>query len=110
MFPNKRYLGPGLLINNVNIAIPQQGPRRKFPPMPAKTLFHIAVLPGDGIGVDVTEEAIRVLRAVEKRLGAFTLKMNKYDCGAVCYQRTGNDLPPDTIIGCCQADAVLLGA
>ena len=78
--------------------------------MPAKTIFHIAVLPGDGIGIDVTEEAIRVLRAVEKAFGTFTLKMTKYDCGAVCYQRTGHDLPPDTLVACCQADAILLGA
>jgi 3-isopropylmalate dehydrogenase len=78
--------------------------------MPTKTTFHIAVLPGDGIGIDVTDEALRVLRAVEEKLGAFTLKLTKYDSGAVCYQRTGYDLPHDTIIACCQADAVLLGA
>src|SRR6476660_7875405 len=78
--------------------------------MPTKSTYHIAVLPGDGIGVDVTEEAIRVLQAVEKSLGAFTLDLKKYDGGAVCYKRTGHDLPPDSLVACCQADAVLLGA
>lgn len=78
--------------------------------MPAKAKIHIAVLPGDGIGVDVTEEAVRVLRAVEQSLDAFTLKLTTHDCGAVCYQKTGHDLPPDTLVACCQAHAVLLGA
>jgi 3-isopropylmalate dehydrogenase len=78
--------------------------------MPTKTTFHIAVLPGDGIGVDVTAEAVRVLRAVETMLGAFTLRMTTHEAGAVCYQRTGVDLPADTLDACRQADAVLLGA
>jgi 3-isopropylmalate dehydrogenase len=78
--------------------------------MATKNTFHIAVLPGDGIGVDVTDEAVRVLRAVEKSVGTFLLKMTRYESGAVCYQKTGSDLPPDALIGCCQADAVLVGA
>ena len=72
--------------------------------------FHIAVLPGDGIGIDVTEEAVRVLRAVERSLGSFALRLTTHECGAVCYQRTGDDLPRETLDACRQADAVLLGA
>jgi 3-isopropylmalate dehydrogenase len=75
-----------------------------------KESFQIAVLPGDGIGIDVTEEAVRVLRAVEQRFGSFTLKLTNHESGAICYQRTGNDLPPETLDACRQADAVLLGA
>jgi len=78
--------------------------------MPAKPHFNIAVLPGDGIGVDVTTEAVRVLRAVEQIVGAFTLRLTNYESGAECYKKTGHDLPPQTLVGCCQADAVLLGA
>ena len=78
--------------------------------MPTKTTFDIAVLPGDGIGIDVTTEAVRVLRAVEQNLGSFTLRMTTHESGALCYQRTGHDLPPDTLMACRQADAVLLGA
>jgi 3-isopropylmalate dehydrogenase len=69
--------------------------------------FHIAVLPGDGIGIDVTAEAVRVLQAVP---GDFTLKFTTHESGALCYQRTGNDLPAETIDACRKADAVLLGA
>lgn len=72
-----------------------------------KTNFRIAVLPGDGIGIDVTAEAVRVLRAVE---GPFTLEMTTHESGAICYQRTGSDLPAETLAACRQADAVLLGA
>src|SRR5688500_15035675 len=74
--------------------------------MPQPT-YHLAVLPGDGLGIDVTAEAVKVLRALE---GPFTLKMTTHESGAVCYQRTGTDLPADTIEACKSADAVLLGA
>jgi 3-isopropylmalate dehydrogenase len=67
-------------------------------------------LPGDGIGVDVTEEAVRVLNAVEHSLGTFKLRMTRHEAGAACYKKTGSDLPPDTLVACCQADAVFLGA
>ncbi|MBI3823411.1 MAG: isocitrate/isopropylmalate dehydrogenase family protein [Planctomycetes bacterium] len=78
--------------------------------MTKKSEFHIAVLPGDGIGVDVTAEAVRVLRAVEQRLNDVTFTLTTHDCGAVCYQRTGDDLPATTLDACRKADAVLLGA
>jgi 3-isopropylmalate dehydrogenase len=78
--------------------------------MPTKSTFHIAVLPGDGIGIDVTAEAVRVLRAVEQNLGGFILPMTTHESGAICYQRTGNELPPETLDACRNADAVLLGA
>jgi 3-isopropylmalate dehydrogenase len=78
--------------------------------MPTKTTFHIAVLPGDGIGIEVIEEAVRVVEAVQESCGGFALRMTKHECGADCYQRTGDDLPRDTLEACRQADAVLLGA
>lgn len=75
-----------------------------------RTTFHLAVLPGDGIGPDVTAEALKVLRAVERRVGTFHLDWREYDCGAACYRRTGTDLPAATLSACRAADAVLLGA
>src|SRR5205085_2087629 len=38
------------------------------------------------------------------------LEMAEYECGAVCYQKTGSDLPASTLEACRQTDAVLLGA
>jgi 3-isopropylmalate dehydrogenase len=70
--------------------------------------LHIAVLPGDGIGIDVTAEAVKVLRAAAQ--GRFPLELTEYECGARCYQRIGTDLPEATLAACRSADAVLLGA
>jgi 3-isopropylmalate dehydrogenase len=77
--------------------------------MPVKTSFDIAVLPGDGIGVDVTAEAVKVLRALQ-RTGSFTLNLTTHDSGALCYLKTGADLPAATLDAARAADAVLLGA
>src|SRR3954447_11571904 len=77
--------------------------------MTLKNTFDIAVLPGDGIGIDVTAEAVRVLQALQRDAG-FQLRLTTHDCGAVCYQRTGDDLPAATVAAARAADAVLLGA
>jgi len=70
---------------------------------------HIAVLPGDGIGPEVTAEAVQVLRAVGERFEhAFSL--DEALVGGCAIDRTGNPLPPDTLALCRSADAVLLGA
>ena len=49
--------------------------------------FQISVLPGDGIGIDVTAEAVKVLRALH---GDFRLNLAEYPCGAECYRRTAS--------------------
>ncbi|MGC8520967.1 MAG: 3-isopropylmalate dehydrogenase [Steroidobacteraceae bacterium] len=70
---------------------------------------HIAVLPGDGIGPEVTAEAVRALRALEKRHGhIFTL--TELPFGGAAIDLTGNPLPEPTLEACRNADAVLLGA
>ncbi|MEW5982417.1 MAG: 3-isopropylmalate dehydrogenase [Acidobacteriota bacterium] len=56
--------------------------------------MRIAVIPGDGIGIDVTDEAVKVLRAVGEVFGhAFDLEMLPY--GAEHYLATGVSLPPN---------------
>src|SRR5260370_17948804 len=77
--------------------------------MTTKNTFDIAVLPGDGIGIDVTAEAVKVLHAVESG-GGFRLNLAEHPCGADCYRQTGADLPERTLDACREADAVLLGA
>jgi 3-isopropylmalate dehydrogenase len=78
--------------------------------MAARSTFRIAVLPGDGIGIDVTAEAVKVLRAAQGSGGRFSLDMTTWECGAECYQRTCEDLPAATLMAAREADAVLLGA
>jgi 3-isopropylmalate dehydrogenase len=72
--------------------------------------FHIAVLPGDGVGTEVTAEALKVLRAVESRLTNVHFECTEYLAGAGEYLRNGNPLPAKALEACREADAVLLGA
>ena len=71
---------------------------------------RIAVLPGDGIGVEVTAAALEVLRALEARLGGFAFAFEENPLGAACYARTGSALPESTLRACEQADVMLFGA
>ncbi len=79
-----------------------------LPSSPAS--FHIALLPGDGIGVDVTREAVRVLRALEGGGGGLGFRFTEHAVGAGEFLRSGNPLPEEAFAGCREADAVLLGA
>jgi 3-isopropylmalate dehydrogenase len=71
--------------------------------------FSIAVLPGDGIGPEITAEALRVLTAVCDLFG-FGLKLTEYPIGAAAVSELGDALPQRTRDGVLDADAVLLGA
>lgn len=69
----------------------------------------IALLPGDGIGPEVTEQAVRCLRAIEDRFGhAFELREAAF--GGAAIETEGDPLPPRTLALCRAADAVLMGA
>lgn len=72
--------------------------------------FEIAVLPGDGIGVDVTRETVNVLRAVEPSLDGVKFNFHEYSVGAAEFLRHGDPLPSEAFEACRKADAVLLGA
>lgn len=74
------------------------------------TSFRVAVLPGDGIGVEVTASALEVLRALEARVGGFALAFEEHPLGAACYARTGSALPESTLRACERADVMLFGA
>ena len=70
---------------------------------------RIAVLPGDGIGPEVTAGAIAVLKAVEARFG-HTFVFSEWLLGARALREKGTPLPEDTLAACRDADAVLMGA
>ncbi len=71
---------------------------------------RIAVVPGDGIGVDVIAEAVKALTAVADAAGK-TLAMTPFDWGAERYLRTGVSLPPGALAMIAEGfDAILLGA
>jgi 3-isopropylmalate dehydrogenase len=70
--------------------------------------YRIAVLAGDGIGPEVVAEGLKVLRAVEGPELAFDF--DEIEAGAGCYERTGEDLPRESLEACEAADAILFGA
>ncbi|WP_331714451.1 3-isopropylmalate dehydrogenase [Auraticoccus cholistanensis] len=67
----------------------------------------LAVIGGDGIGPEVTAEAVKVLRAV---CGDDAFSFVDYDLGAERWKRTGEVLPDSVLAELAQADAVLFGA
>ena len=75
--------------------------------MTASTL-RLAVIPGDGIGVEVTAEALKVLQAVLP--ADVKLETTEYDLGARRFNATGEILPDSVLAELREADAILLGA
>ena len=70
---------------------------------------QIALCPGDGIGPEVLDEAVRTLEAIGERFGhRFTTSTHLV--GGAAIDATGSALPADTLAACQAADAVLLGA
>jgi 3-isopropylmalate dehydrogenase len=72
-------------------------------------LYRIAVLPGDGIGPEVTAEAVKVLKAIEEVIGP-TFRFHTALIGGSALDATASPLPAETIAICSNAQAVLLGA
>ncbi len=71
--------------------------------------LNIAVLPGDGVGPEVTREAVRVLQLVADLYG-HSFYFREHLIGAAAIQRFGDPLPRTTCEACLASDAVLLGA
>ena len=71
--------------------------------------LNLVVLPGDGVGPEVTAQAVRVLREVANVYG-HSFCFEEHTIGGVAIRETGSPLPPVTLDACLRADAVLLGA
>lgn len=69
----------------------------------------IAVLPGDGIGKEITKGAVEVLKAVAERYG-HTFQFEYGLIGGNAIDEEGTPLPDETLRVCRQSDAILLGA
>src|SRR3954465_7503774 len=78
--------------------------------MLANDSFHIAVLPGDGIGIEVMRPALDVLRHIEATTPGLKFRFTQAPAGATPYKETGVGLPESTVKLCDEADAILLGA
>jgi 3-isopropylmalate dehydrogenase len=71
--------------------------------------WHVLVLPGDGIGTEVTREAVRVLRCVAEKW-RHRLLLAEGLLGGAAIHRTGSPFPTETARLATEADATLLGA
>lgn len=71
--------------------------------------YTIAVVAGDGIGPEVCDAAIKVLELVSKKVNV-KFNYQNYAIGGNSYDKFGAPLTNETLNGCLEADAVLLGA
>ncbi len=70
--------------------------------------MRIAVLPGDGIGPEITAAAVAVLEAADE-VFALALELELHEVGFATLARLGTTFPAETLAACKAADAVLLG-
>lgn len=69
----------------------------------------IVVIPGDGIGKEVTESAVKVLKKIDEKF-KLGLEFENRDAGGTAYEKFGEPLPAETLDACKKADAILFGA
>src|SRR5579862_2980332 len=83
---------------------------QRKPTMSPNAAFHIAVLPGDGIGPEVMVPTLAILRRVAETTPSLQFRFTEGAAGAGHYVETGKSMPDSTIKLCEEADAILLGA
>ena len=71
---------------------------------------HIALYPGDGIGIEVTDAAVAALEAVARCAGTFDVAFERFDWGIAHYERHGRVAPDDFLETLRRFDAIYLGA
>ena len=70
--------------------------------------YKVAVLAGDGIGPEITQQALRVLRLIEQKRDVI-FACEEAEFGAAAYFSTGKAFPDATKKACDEADAILKG-
>jgi 3-isopropylmalate dehydrogenase len=71
--------------------------------------FKIAVIKGDGIGPEIVDEAIKVLNKIGEKYN-HSFNFTEVLAGGIAIDKTGNNLPEETLSVCKESDAVILGA
>ena len=71
--------------------------------------FKIAILPGDGIGPEITRESVKVIHCLQKEYG-FDAELVESPVGGAGYDAHGKPLPDETLKLAREADALLLGS
>ena len=78
--------------------------------MSVNSAFRVSVLPGDGIGAEVIDPTVEILKKLEAEIGGFALTYGSEKAGAAHYAETGTALPEDAMKRASEAEAILLGA
>lgn len=71
--------------------------------------FKIVVLPGDGIGPEVTGQALRVLETATSSISGVKISIESFDFGGIAIDNHSNPLPDVTLNACKEAHGILLG-
>ena len=71
--------------------------------------YNIALIPGDGIGPEIIDGAVKVLHVIEDVFG-HSFNFKSYLAGGCAIDATGIPLPEETLEGCLASDSVMLGA
>ena len=72
--------------------------------------YRVALLPGDGIGPEVCEEARRLLEFATQLESSFTIEFESFPWNADHYLETGSTIPADGLATLAHFDAIYLGA
>lgn len=72
--------------------------------------YSIASIPADGIGPEVVEAGIEVLKALSASMQSFELEFTHYDWSSDTYKKTGKYIPDDGLENLKKHDAILFGA
>ena len=72
--------------------------------------YGIAVLPGDGVGIEVIAQTLRVLQTAQDVVTGFSLNLESYDVGVGQYLKTNKAITEEVYNECKAADAILMGA
>lgn len=75
-----------------------------------RPLYKIASIPADGIGPEVIEAGITVLKKLATTLNKFDLDFTHFDWSSDVYKKTGKYLPDDALTTLKKFDAILFGA
>ena len=76
----------------------------------AKKVYHIASIPGDGIGPEVISAAATVLKTLTSTLNTFDLHIEQFDWNSHYYKKHGTYLPDNALSTLKTFDAILFGA
>ena len=79
-------------------------------PLSGVKTYSIAAIPADGIGPEVVDAGISVLRALSRTLGTFGIEFENYDWSSERYKKTGQYMPDDALDQLRKHDAILFGA